>query len=422
MVLPTGVSKATGLHAALDAMGISYHSTVGVGDAENDFALLEGCEIGVAVANALPSLKEYADLVLTQPGTGAVAEFLGSEVTRGIPAVQPRRRQVHLGTADNGDAVAIPASRVQVFVDGASGSGKSYLAGLFVENLIRDGYSVCVLDMEGDHVNLGDMSGVLVLGGREPLPPPDQVSRLLRHRFGSVVIDMALREPTLKYAYARDVLDHLTRLRQDCGLPHWICIEEAHMVPIDSIVRAQASGSLCLVTYRPEWLAKAMATSPEICITALGDGLAELRSADEFLPARRFRAAPRALDHVRHHRKYADICVPYEKGFTFRDRAGVVGPHVLCLAEFQREIQRSPAGMLAMHATHRDFSRWLRDVFQDRELAQLVRRAEETSGTHDPEALRATLGDLLSLRYGILKDTTDRSPAGIELTGSTVDR
>ena len=57
MVLPTGVNKATGLDAALQGLGLSRHNVVAVGDAENDHALLAAREFGVAVANALPSLK-----------------------------------------------------------------------------------------------------------------------------------------------------------------------------------------------------------------------------------------------------------------------------------------------------------------------------------------------------------------------------
>src|SRR4051812_30590669 len=55
MVLPSGVNKATGLAAALAELGLSPHNAVGIGDAENDHALLMRCECGVAVANALPA-------------------------------------------------------------------------------------------------------------------------------------------------------------------------------------------------------------------------------------------------------------------------------------------------------------------------------------------------------------------------------
>jgi hydroxymethylpyrimidine pyrophosphatase-like HAD family hydrolase len=50
MVLPQAVSKGTGLRAALDALRLSLHNAVGIGNAENDHSLLEAYEIGVAVS------------------------------------------------------------------------------------------------------------------------------------------------------------------------------------------------------------------------------------------------------------------------------------------------------------------------------------------------------------------------------------
>ena len=75
MILPSGVNKATGLRAALDELGLSRHNTVGVGDAENDHAFLSTCGCAVAVAGALPALREKADLV-TQGDAGAGVEEL----------------------------------------------------------------------------------------------------------------------------------------------------------------------------------------------------------------------------------------------------------------------------------------------------------------------------------------------------------
>ena len=60
MVLPAGVNKASGLQAALDALGLSALNCVAVGDAENDMAFLEIAGASVAVANAVPMLKEPA--------------------------------------------------------------------------------------------------------------------------------------------------------------------------------------------------------------------------------------------------------------------------------------------------------------------------------------------------------------------------
>jgi len=63
MILPSGVNKAFGLTALLTELGIPSDRVVGVGDAENDHAFLAMCGCGVAVANALPTLKEVAKYV-----------------------------------------------------------------------------------------------------------------------------------------------------------------------------------------------------------------------------------------------------------------------------------------------------------------------------------------------------------------------
>ena len=76
MVLPSGVNKATGLAAALDELGLSPHNVVGVGDAENDHAFLTLCEFAAAVANALPMLKERADLVTRGDHGAGVVELI----------------------------------------------------------------------------------------------------------------------------------------------------------------------------------------------------------------------------------------------------------------------------------------------------------------------------------------------------------
>ncbi len=63
MILPRGTNKSTGLSAVLSDLGLSSQSVVGIGDAENDHELLSFCGCSVAVANALPTLKQGADLV-----------------------------------------------------------------------------------------------------------------------------------------------------------------------------------------------------------------------------------------------------------------------------------------------------------------------------------------------------------------------
>ena len=86
MVLPSGVNKATGLARALAEIGEIASATIGIGDAENDHAFLAACGCGVAVANALPSLKSRAQVV-TRSAHGAgvvdvIDELLADDFAR----------------------------------------------------------------------------------------------------------------------------------------------------------------------------------------------------------------------------------------------------------------------------------------------------------------------------------------------------
>jgi len=81
MVLPSGVNKGSGLHAALDELGISSHNVVAVGDAENDLPMLRMSACGAAVANALLSVKEEADVILEKPRGAGVSELIASLIS-----------------------------------------------------------------------------------------------------------------------------------------------------------------------------------------------------------------------------------------------------------------------------------------------------------------------------------------------------
>jgi len=63
MVLPRGVNKGSALSSILKKLGRSEKDVVGVGDGENDVDLFRTSGFRVAVANAVPELKEAADWV-----------------------------------------------------------------------------------------------------------------------------------------------------------------------------------------------------------------------------------------------------------------------------------------------------------------------------------------------------------------------
>lgn len=75
MALPVGVNKATGLRAALKALGVPPEQCIAVGDAENDLDFMAACGLAVAVGNALPGVKAVADVVLTSTRGAAVVEL-----------------------------------------------------------------------------------------------------------------------------------------------------------------------------------------------------------------------------------------------------------------------------------------------------------------------------------------------------------
>src|SRR6185436_7073194 len=83
MILPQGVSKATGLNAALRTLRLSEHNAIAIGDAENDHALLAACEVGVAVGWGSPALQAVADEVIEGDGPAAVAAYLRKLVASG---------------------------------------------------------------------------------------------------------------------------------------------------------------------------------------------------------------------------------------------------------------------------------------------------------------------------------------------------
>ncbi len=430
MVLPAGVSKGTGLSEALADLAVSPHSAIGVGDAENDHALLEACELGVAVANAVPSLKERADVVLDEPDGAGVASLLRGPILSGQQRVHPRRWQVELGRHTDKTVAAVPASQVNVLVTGGSRAGKSYTGGLIAEQLILLGYSVLVIDVEGDHTGLGDLRDVLVFDA-SGLPGPDDVPRLLRHRFVSVVLDLSSMAPADQDAYVGEVAAAVRANRADCGLPHWIVVDEAHRpfsasVPIFSDTSRKG---YCLITWQPGHLRPETIDDLDMVVALASpdgddDQVTEFLtrwSPDDDLAGVLTRAEPgqallsadpgrapvlvdlaeRRTGHVRHWHKYATAELPVAKRFYFRrssdEPTGRVAANV---REFHRILGHCGDDVIDHHTRNHDFSRWALHVLQDATLAASLSASEDTHvATGDPPATRRGLLRAIETRY-----------------------
>ena len=108
MVLPVGVTKATGLRGALAQLGLSPLNCIGVGDGENDLAFLDVCGLPVAVANALPSVKERAAFVTTGPRGAGVAELIDQLLTPDLAEFDATGDQGRVALVADDDRVVSP--------------------------------------------------------------------------------------------------------------------------------------------------------------------------------------------------------------------------------------------------------------------------------------------------------------------------
>jgi HAD superfamily hydrolase (TIGR01484 family) len=91
MVLPSGINKAKGLHRVLKRLEIAPNHVAGIGDAENDHAFLESCAVAAAVENALPTLKERCDLVLSCHHGAGVVELIDRILADDLASLGDRR-------------------------------------------------------------------------------------------------------------------------------------------------------------------------------------------------------------------------------------------------------------------------------------------------------------------------------------------
>jgi len=93
IILPEGITKATGVAAALKELGLSPRQAVGIGDAENDRALLQLCGLAVAVNNAAPKLKRKADFVTRGRYGKGLVELIDRLLANGAARKRTRRKR-----------------------------------------------------------------------------------------------------------------------------------------------------------------------------------------------------------------------------------------------------------------------------------------------------------------------------------------
>ena len=434
MVLPPGVAKSIGLARVLSTLRLSIHNTIGIGDAENDHDLLDACEVGVAVEWGSPALRVVADEVIPGTGPAAVAPYLRSLTQHSrLSSKQMGRRRLLLGHEHSGQPLHLAIRGRSVLIAGEPGSGKSWLAGLLCEQLILQGYCLCIIDPEGDYRSLESLPGVVLMGGDDPPPRARELTQALRYPDTSLVIDLSKLPHHEKQEYIRELLPLLATLRRQSGLPHKILIDEAHYYLGEpdgrNLIDPELAGYI-LVTYRVSGI------DPRVCATGetvlivtretdaqeqatlrrLCDGTAQgvpegvfrdlslseaalLPGAEESHGAvRRFQIAPRLTLHVRHRTKYLDMPIAEPQAFVFT-ADGKVGPRARSLKDFVDLLGHLPDAELLPHLWRHDFSRWFEHVFRDGSLATHVKAIENRVTTDRARDLVNDVAQAVRSRY-----------------------
>jgi hydroxymethylpyrimidine pyrophosphatase-like HAD family hydrolase len=417
MILPQAVSKATGLAHALDALRLSEHNVLAIGDAENDHELLRVAEIGVAVEWGSDALKAVADAVLPGDGPPAVAKYIDTLIERAaldqsLTIRRPRRR-LTLGVTAGGNELGLAVTGRNILISGDPRSGKSWVGGLLCEQLILHGYSVCVIDPEGDYASLEALPRVTVVGGDDPPPQPHELLRLFRHPDRSIVIDLSRLSHVDKIDYLRGALPQISLVRRRTGLPHRILVDEAHYFLCDDDATELldvSTGGCTLVTYQASRLQRELIARADVMLVTRATDPHEVRLLAEATKARhvdldewqrvleglevdeaallpgpdesdgrlrRIRLAERLTTHVRHRMKYLDVPVSDRHAFMFQECGQATGVRARTLKEFVQVLGRTGPEQLDAHIQNGDFSRWIIDVFGDRLLAVKVRALEE---------------------------------------------
>ena len=80
----TGVCKATGLEMLTEYLNISIENVMAIGDSENDIEMLETAGCGIAMGNALDSVKAVAKDVTLGNDEDGVAAAIEKYIISGI--------------------------------------------------------------------------------------------------------------------------------------------------------------------------------------------------------------------------------------------------------------------------------------------------------------------------------------------------
>jgi HAD superfamily hydrolase (TIGR01484 family) len=427
MVLPGDVTKASGLRRALEALDFSPLNVVGVGDAENDMAMLDFCGFSVAVANALPTVKERATLVTEGARGAGVAELVDRILAtdlRDLDGAAPRQRLELAKPDGGGNPITYRPRRQSLLLTGHSGGGKSTLTLGILERLHAGGFQACVIDPEGDYE---DTAGMVQEGTADSAPDAGQLLELLQKTGNGVVVNLLAVKLADRPGFLADLLPQLMAMRARSGRPHVVVVDEAHhMLPAEwdpgaAAIPPELHGFL-FITMRPQLLSRRVLDSvdsllvvgaePEASIQAFCEarglpvpgeippietGQALLLRVAEPGIMRRVEVIPGVGIRRRHLRKYAEGKLAEESVFYFRGPEGKLKLRAHNLVLFVQMGDGVDEETWEFHRRNGDYSDWMLSCVKDEELSEEVAAIE--TGDLPFEEARNAVREAIERRY-----------------------
>jgi len=424
MILPSGVNKGTGLEAALAELGLSAHNVVGGGDAENDHAFLSTCQVSVAVKNALPAVKDRADL-LTEGDHGAGIEEMIDMLLKDEFAslLMPRHDQI-LGEDLDGNEVKFAPLATNILIAGPSGGGKSNATLGILDTVSQANYQFCLIDPEGDYEAFNN---AVVLGDTKNPPSVDEILQVLNNPASNAIVNLLGLKLEDRPAFFSSLLPRLQDMRQELGRPHWIVIDEVHHLfpkdwePAPSIVPTELNG-LLTITVHPESVSPVILKDMDIVLAISDDPdktifdyvnvaghkkpkvkSVKLEKGQAVIYRPKTDEVPKVvnlrlskIERRRHRRKYAEGELGPQRSFYF------TGPHKLKLRAhnlitFSQLANGIDDDTWLYHLERHEYSKWFEEVIKDKQLAEIARNVE--SDGLSPKEGRKVLLDAIEERY-----------------------
>ncbi len=426
MVLPATVNKATGLRAALDRLGLSPHNVVAIGDAENDHAFLAACGCGVAVENALDSIKAKADFVTKKPRGAGVRELVRrlSETDLREPRLFTPRAKLELGVLDDGAAMCLEPFSEPVLIAGSSGGGKTKTVTALLEKMRDLELQFCVVDPEGDYA---EFEGAVAVGGAKQPPRLDEVMSFLARPDVSVVVNLLGVDAADRPGFFAKLMPELSRLRAETGRPHWLVIDEAHhMLPAKwkpaPLTLPRDMPATILLTVHPEEIAAELLEAVETVVAvgeSAGDVVLAFCRANKLKPmkkpsnrvkkgrayvakrdgsCRRITLAKPEGQRQRHQRKYAEGELGEDKSFYFRGPEDALNLRAQNLTVFLQMAEGVDDETWLHHLRAGDYSEWFETMISDDDLAREA-KAVEGDRALSPAESRERIKEIVDRRY-----------------------